>query len=391
MALGALFSRKSSGGENLDFIHLIIFIIMYSVLIILIILGNGLVIFVYCKNKPVRDIRFNGQILALTVADFFVALISIPAFVHAELFADTHLPGWNLFHEWAFHVPIVMSVFVVIIISYDRVRLVTNPIKYHTSKTYRQSTQTTMLVWIGSACYACLYDVILLISFEVFLPPKQRLQNVDEYLVAILTDYGQVVIYFLTPFTILVVTNWIFVVRWRRKLKVLKTRANIGGRGNSTIGQRTPPVHYENAPVEATLSTISGNVATALPSSSSISELRRNANLRVRFLEPHEDQDNIIALNNRERKLYKIARNLLFLDVAFLVCWLPFNVMTCIRLFITLPKLVLHICYFLLFLNSAINPFIYATISPTFRQAIYKSICLVKAALIKVKSNNSTS
>jgi hypothetical protein len=76
----------------------------------------------------------------------------------------------------------------------------------------------------------------------------------------------------------------------------------------------------------------------------------------------------------------KAAKNLFILVFAFVLCWCPYTLLTLIRALCKQPDkcisaLIYEITFWLLWLNSTINPLLYSFLHVKFRKAFYEILC----------------
>ncbi len=79
----------------------------------------------------------------------------------------------------------------------------------------------------------------------------------------------------------------------------------------------------------------------------------------------------------------RAAKNLFILVFAFVLCWCPYTLLTLIRALCKQPdkcisSFIYEITFWLLWLNSTINPLLYSFLHVKFRQAFYRILCLYK-------------
>jgi histamine receptor H3 len=76
----------------------------------------------------------------------------------------------------------------------------------------------------------------------------------------------------------------------------------------------------------------------------------------------------------------KAAKNLFILVFAFVICWCPYTLLTLIRALCTpedkyISSFVYEITFWLLWLNSTINPLLYSFLHVKFRKAFHRILC----------------
>ena len=100
------------------------------------ILGNALVVYVFCTNRSLRRYR-NYYIVGLAVADFLVGLVGIPMAILSSVGLPRNLYGC-LFTLSVLMVLCTVSILCLVAVSIDRYWATTNPFAY-----YRNMTTTT--------------------------------------------------------------------------------------------------------------------------------------------------------------------------------------------------------------------------------------------------------
>ena len=65
----------------------------------------------------------------------------------------------------------------------------------------------------------------------------------------------------------------------------------------------------------------------------------------------------------------RAAKQMAILVTCFAICWLPYTVVALVTSLYpnTIPEVVFEITFWLLWLNSAINPFLYSFVNDSFR------------------------
>ena len=74
----------------------------------------------------------------------------------------------------------------------------------------------------------------------------------------------------------------------------------------------------------------------------------------------------------------RISKSLFVVVFAFMICWIPFCIIVLVmrlHLVSKIPRNVLLLCSFLLYISNAINPFLYAGMNPCFRREFRKIVC----------------
>ncbi|XP_068759578.1 beta-1 adrenergic receptor-like [Montipora capricornis] len=74
----------------------------------------------------------------------------------------------------------------------------------------------------------------------------------------------------------------------------------------------------------------------------------------------------------------RISKSIFFVVFAFMICWIPFWIIVLVmrlRLVPKMPRNVLLLSSFLLYISNTINPFLYAGMNPSFRREFRKIVC----------------
>ena len=74
----------------------------------------------------------------------------------------------------------------------------------------------------------------------------------------------------------------------------------------------------------------------------------------------------------------RISKSLFVVVFAFIICWIPFCIIVLVmrlHLVSKIPRNVLLLCSFLLYISNTINPFLYAGMNPCFRREFRKIVC----------------
>jgi histamine receptor H3 len=78
----------------------------------------------------------------------------------------------------------------------------------------------------------------------------------------------------------------------------------------------------------------------------------------------------------------KAAKNLFILVFAFVICWCPYTLLTLIQALCKqdqcISSVIYEITFWLLWLNSTINPLLYSFLHVKFRRAYYRILCFYK-------------
>ncbi|RWS06280.1 Octopamine receptor beta-2R-like protein [Dinothrombium tinctorium] len=77
---------------------------------------------------------------------------------------------------------------------------------------------------------------------------------------------------------------------------------------------------------------------------------------------------------NKMKREHKAAKTLGIIMGAFMICWLPFFVIYMINTFVPIPEIYVDILFWIGYLNSSLNPVLYAYFNRDFREAFKETI-----------------
>ncbi len=104
--------------------------------------------------------------------------------------------------------------------------------------------------------------------------------------------------------------------------------------------------------------------------------LYNNIHARNQSMKLHQqtNQSNVQAALSRDRKT---ARSLAVLVIVYAITWLPYEVCAIIRSLCRpcIPGLLYELAFWLLWINSTINPVLYPLLQTKFRDAFYRILC----------------
>ncbi|PIK42948.1 putative histamine H3 receptor-like [Apostichopus japonicus] len=347
-------------------IYTIVTIIVHVCLMVLILFGNALVIVSYTLTKSVRSIPFNRYILLLAIADLIVGIVGLPVFTRIFIWYNVQFSSsWmTLLAWWASRFPVALSVSVVMLMTYDRLRLVTNPFRYHASYSISRVNKSMSYVCIASILHANIYTVLVIVAVAIVAPQQEDNTELERWWrVKIYLDVIEAVANFIIPLTVLAVMNIAFLSKLRVRLQVFQSRPD-------NMNEVT-----KNKCQSISLEVDQHNQRTLSTTKSTRQITRFNVAANKSTDEDVLDFSSIID-DKRKSKLRRIARNLFILLLVYLICWMPIHGLLLIQLFgVNQPILLYHVAILLLYSNSAINPLIYAVTSPQYRNGMLRIIC----------------
>ncbi|XP_032166728.1 histamine H4 receptor [Mustela erminea] len=358
-----------------------------------IMLGNAVVILAFVVDKKLRH-RSNYFFLNLAIADFFVGVISIPLYIPHTLF-DWEF-GSRLCTFWLIidYLLCTASVYNIVLISYDRYQSVSNAVSYRAQHTGNLKIVALMVaVWVLAFL---VHGPIILIS-ESWKNSSLRVLEKDcepgfftlWYILAISSFFE-----FLVPvFAVAYFNMYIYWSLWKRSnlsrwqsqptLTSPVSPSNCGSSLTGRLFRRTSlPEQKETAP--------SAPLKRHERKSSLLFSLRAQMNSSIiaskmaslthsDSLCPHQ-REHIELLRAR-----KLAKSLSILLGIFAICWAPYSLFTIIRSIYPLdqrPHIVgYEITFWLQWLNSFVNPFLYPLCHKHFQKAFLKPFPMKKQSI----------
>lgn len=309
------------------FISLLLLIVIFGTVV-----GNVLVCVAVCLVRKLRR-PSNYLIVSLAVSDLCVAVLVMPAALLYEVMGRWAF-GIILCDIWvAFDVlSCTASILNLCAISLDRYWAITKPLEYGVKRTPRRMIVSVALVWLGAAC--------------ISLPPLLILGNKHSDdngdLICIVSQNFKYQIYatlgsFYIPLSVMLFVYY-QIFRAARRIVMDEKRAT--------------------------------------------THLEHHSNENEKILKAQNGPTN--GLSKRKKKQNRLANErkasttLGIIMSAFIVCWLPFFILALVRPFLkehVLIKTLSPIFLWLGYLNSMLNPIIYATLNKDFRMPFREMLC----------------
>uniref|UniRef100_A0A8D2H6E3 Histamine H3 receptor n=1 Tax=Urocitellus parryii TaxID=9999 RepID=A0A8D2H6E3_UROPR len=323
------------------------------------VLGNALVVVAFAVDRSLRS-RSNFFFLNLAVADLLVGECGIPAF--------RHLPG-----EWKFgkglcklwlvtdYLVCTASVFNIVLISYDRFISVTRAVTYRAQKSMTRNAIFKMaLVWVAAFL---LYGPAI-ISWE-YVAKRSILPRGECYAEFFYNWYFLMtasIIEFFTPFVSVTYFNLsIYInIQKRNSLRNDYTVPSQDGLEMNFQGRKKKHIIFFVKPTERR------------------SKKRKDQGLSTK----QADLANTVASRLRLSRDKRLAKSLAIIVCVFGLCWAPYTLLMIIRAAChgtCIQHSLYETSFWLLWLNSAINPILYPLCHVSFRKAFIKLLCPGKA------------
>ncbi|KAJ6638619.1 5-hydroxytryptamine receptor 1 [Pseudolycoriella hygida] len=308
--------------------------IIISILLLIVIfgtvIGNILVCVAVCLVRKLRR-PCNYLLVSLAVSDLCVAVLVMPSAMLYEV-----MGRWNfgdiLCNIWvAFDVlSCTASILNLCAISLDRFWAITKPLEYGVKRTPRRMMLCVVLVWLGAAC--------------ISLPPLLILSNIHETdagvpICVVCQNFAYQIYATLGSFYIpLAVMLFVYYQIFRAARRIV-------------MDEKRAHTHLENPINDVPMGKSSKSNGTS----------------------------------NKKRKRTKLANErkasttLGIIMSAFIICWLPFFILALVRPFLgeqyQIPPTLSSVFLWLGYLNSMLNPIIYATLNKDFRKPFREMLC----------------
>ncbi|XP_043921753.1 histamine H3 receptor-like [Protopterus annectens] len=371
----------------------VILIVSLAAMVLITIVGNGFVFLVFIVDKRLRT-HSNFFLLNLAVCDFFVGAFSVP--VYTPYLLTGRWPFGRVFCKlWLVidSLLCVASVFNIVLISYDRFLSVTKAVAYRAQQQFlTQSFVKMIAVWVLSFfCYGpaiILWDYITGISI---VPPWECF---FEYHTSWNFLIGDSACTFLVPFCS--VTYFNICIYW-----------NIRNRRNQCIADITSKDKHRELPSKdgnkksysilaalkkKFLSNQVHSPSLAGPKTTKCSyfqillymcckKIKTDA-ASIHFSHSMDNADiksQSISPDTRLSRDKKIAKSLAVLVCVFTICWAPYKLLMLFRSVFKgqfVNDYWYELSFWLLWLNSTINPFLYPLCHSSFKRAFVKLFSL---------------
>ncbi|CAL8306870.1 unnamed protein product [Lota lota] len=371
----------------------VILSVLMVTLVIVIVAGNALVIMAFIVDKTLRT-QSNYFFLNLAISDFLVGTFCIPVYIPYNLTGRWML-GRGLCKVWLVmdYLLCTASVFNIVLISYDRFLSVTRAVRYRAQRNMTRQAVTKMVaVWL----LAFLLYGPAIIFWESFtghsiVPASQCFAQFyfTWYFLLSASTFE-----FFAPFVSVAFFNLCIYLNIRRRNKSMSACAEDlrTPRGSaaawSVFFVKTRKVSSsEPAAISAVIEDEdlgpSSSCDPGDPGATQTFIHRKRLSPRGSGAVVFESRSPCSAPGRRTQgsrltRDKKIAKSLAIIVCVFGVCWAPYTLLMIIRAACS-GTCVEHYWYemtfWLLWLNSAINPFLYPLCHSSFRRAFSKILC----------------
>ncbi|PIK47498.1 putative histamine H4 receptor isoform 1 [Apostichopus japonicus] len=391
--------KESINDINLSSSQTTVLVILYSILAVCILFENATIFIAYKSSYEVRQLPFNLLTVNLAIADFCIGLFNIPYHILTVL-----LPGIE--NVLALAIPVLYvgyvltmtSVFTVVVMCLDRLYLITNPINYKSRRTNSGNIKIIVATWVFSLIYCSL----ILVVRGLLRRNNASCESNIPYLIFML---GMNIF---IPFLCLAGLNCIILfklqlhfAKMRRMLKRRSIQMNVGTTGTLPHNQRgvnvrkfldhlyttrgtrgEEPVQRTGLPLPPTPAEGDKSpppLPKGIPDDDSIyfndTKLASVSEEVSQVGESSHDQLSRRKLPTKSSNAWKAAINIIIFVIIYLSCWIPTHAYFFFKAINDFPlynsmDLLQHLLYMTLYLNSAVNPILYAFMGKRFLTAI---------------------
>ncbi|KAF0292994.1 Octopamine receptor beta-2R [Amphibalanus amphitrite] len=324
-------------------------------IIVMAVLGNLLVVVSVYRYRKLRNIT-NCFVVSLAIADVLVSLIAMPFNASVELsgrwmFGHAMCDVWNSVDVYASTVSIIH----LCCISIDRYYAIVKPLNYPLVITERLVVMMLTFVWVFPVSIS--FVPIFLGWYTTAEHQLFRAENPHVCKFVVNRPYAVISssISFWIPSTIMCVMYYFVYQEAVRQAKFL----------------------YKNA------------------SAASRSQIAMNGTISPSRKGPLEGEDRAGETAQKIRHEHKAARTLGIIMGVFVLCWLPFftwyiTVSLC-REACPCPDVVVVVLFWIGYLNSCLNPLIYAYFNRDFRDAFKQTLqCVFEPCCAKAAAERSS-
>uniref|UniRef100_A0A672TV25 G-protein coupled receptors family 1 profile domain-containing protein n=2 Tax=Strigops habroptila TaxID=2489341 RepID=A0A672TV25_STRHB len=376
-------STQSPSSEfSLGVLVLLAFLMVLLALVT--ILGNALVILAFITDGSLRH-RSNYYFLNLAISDFAVGAFCIPLYIPYALTGTWHL-GRGLCKTWLVmdYLLCTASVFNIVLISYDRFLSVTKAVSYRAQQGTTSNPVIKMVaIWVFAFLLYC--PAVLFwehVAGHSVVPADQcyaEFFNNWLFLLCASTLEFFVPLLVVTYFNVHIFHN-IQRRQWRVSTQDCKRPRTSSLSWRSCLlpspGASSPPSEAEDSVSSLTRSWKPAVMANC-PSPTQNSSTALKKDFSVSFCS---------RPGAKLQQDKKIAKSLAIIVCVFAICWAPYSLLMIIRGVCQgecIHKSLYEITFWLLWLNSFLNPFLYPLCHVKFRMAFMKILCPQKFVTLR--------
>ncbi|XP_068614950.1 histamine H3 receptor-like [Brachionichthys hirsutus] len=334
----------------------VVLMVLMVTLVAVIVSGNALVILAFKVDKSLRR-QCNYYFLNLAISDFLVGAFCIPVYIPYILTGRWTL-GRGLCKLWLVtdYLLCSASVFNIVLISYDRFLSVTRAVSYRARQSMTHRAVIKMIaVWV--LAFILYGPAIIFWDVVVGTSRVPKDECFAEFYYSWYFLLSASMLEFVSPFISVAFFNlsiYLNIRRRRRRSRESQLHLQLGEPASAQGG--------EGVPLGIKLTT-----RASIPSSVSSPSLGKVHPSTRRAAQP--------SRLSRDRK---VAKSLSIIVCVFAICWAPYTLLMIIRAACKGRCIQRHwyeVTFWLLWLNSAINPLLYPLCHSSFRRAFSKILC----------------
>ncbi|XP_062424515.1 histamine H3 receptor-like [Rhea pennata] len=364
---------------------LVLLAVLMVLLTLITILGNALVILAFIVDRNLRH-RSNYFFLNLAISDFAVGAFCMPLYIPYSLTGEWQL-GRGICKFWLLmdYLLCTASVFNIVLISYDRFLSVTKAVSYRAQQGVASSPVVKMVaIWV--------------LAFLLYCPAILFWEHVAGC--SVVAEWQCYAEFFDNWYFLLCASTLEFFVPL-----VSVTYFNAHIFWSIQKRQRRGSVQEDEPPKSGSLSWRScllpsqGVSSSEAEDSTSSSTRPKKESLvtessylsRGNSVTPETDLSASFRAKTRSKlqRDKKIAKSLAIIVCVFAICWAPYTLLMIIRgacKGTCVHNSLYEITFWLLWLNSSLNPFLYPLCHVKFRMAFMKILCPKKFATLRLSA-----
>uniref|UniRef100_A0A8C5QYE0 Histamine H3 receptor n=1 Tax=Leptobrachium leishanense TaxID=445787 RepID=A0A8C5QYE0_9ANUR len=392
----------------------ILLAVTMALMVLATVLGNALVILAFIVDKGLRT-QGNFFFLNLAIADFLVGGFCIPLYIPYVL-TGQWMFGKGLCKLWLVmdYLLCTASVFNIVLISYDRFISVTKAVSYRAQKGMtRNAVLKMMVVWVSAFV---LYGPAI-ISWE-YIARTTILPEGECYVEFYYNWYFLMIastVEFFTPFISVTYFNLSIYINIKKRT-MMRNEELAQGQEHCEMtfqGKKKEHLVFFVKPADrprcdtkkqaccltptkpsASAQKLEGqmldlNISQDLPPLQVEVQTKRPQDCFYKTVENacsniRQDMASSIANRFRLSRDKRVAKSLAIIVCVFGLCWAPYTLLMIIRAAChgrCVQHYLYEISFWLLWLNSAINPVLYPLCHMSFRKAFMKLLCPGKAKI----------
>ncbi|XP_053287371.1 histamine H3 receptor [Pleuronectes platessa] len=391
---GNLTPAVTEAGAALPGYLVVLLSVLMVTLVVVVVAGNALVIMAFIVDKTLRT-QSNYFFLNLAISDFLVGAFCIPVYIPYNLTGRWML-GKGLCKVWLVmdYLLCTASVFNIVLISYDRFLSVTRAVKYRAQRNMtRRAVLKMVAVWVLAFL---IYGPAIIFWEEIFgqsiVSPHECYAEFYHtwYFLLCASTFE-----FFTPFVSVAFFNLSIYLNIHRRNKNggacaeddTKTQNNskksCDGGAWSVFFVKTRKVSSSEPTAISAVIEDDDVLLCGEPNTSQIFTQREKCSPNRRNSRMFQQTASGLVPGRRTQgsrlsRDKKIAKSLAIIVCIFGICWAPYTLLMIIRAACSGECVAKHwyeITFWLLWLNSAINPFLYPLCHSSFRRAFSKILC----------------